>query len=113
MKEVQVRKKRGNRLGVEAEALWLRSRKRLRGTARLLTEMGSEKQGRKDQSTTVRRSRKPNLEARTERCVFCNATSVESVKALVSLVMTERVGKRGRILVLAVVDVSRAHFYGV
>ena len=37
---------------------------------------------------------------------------VESLKALVSHVMTERVGKRGRTLVLAVFDVSRAHFYG-
>ena len=35
------------------------------------------------------------------------------LKALVSHVMTERVDKRGRILVLAVFDVSRAHFYGV
>ena len=33
--------------------------------------------------------------------------------SLVSHVMTERVDKRGRILVLAVFDVSRAHFYGV
>ena len=38
---------------------------------------------------------------------------MESLKALVSHVMTERVDKRGRILVLAVFDVSRAHFYGV
>ena len=38
---------------------------------------------------------------------------VESLKALVSHVTTERVGKRGRTLVLAVFDVSRAHFYGV
>ena len=38
---------------------------------------------------------------------------VESLKALVSHVMTERVDKRGRTLVLAVFDVSRAHFYGV
>ena len=38
---------------------------------------------------------------------------VESSKALVSHVMTERVDKRGRNLVLAVFDVSRAHFYGV
>ena len=34
-------------------------------------------------------------------------------KALVSHVMTERVDKRGRTLVIAVFDVSRAHFYGV
>ena len=38
---------------------------------------------------------------------------VESSKALVSHVMTERVDRRGRILVLAVFNVSRAHFYGV
>ena len=38
---------------------------------------------------------------------------VESLKAWVSHVMTERVDKRGRTLVLAVFDVSRAHFYGV
>ena len=38
---------------------------------------------------------------------------VESLKALVGHVMTERVDKRGRNLVLAVFDVSRAHFYGV
>ena len=37
----------------------------------------------------------------------------QSLKALVSHVMTERVDKRGRNLVLAVFDVSRAHFYGV
>ena len=45
--------------------------------------------------------------------VFSAMPPVESLKALVSHVMTERVGKRGRILVLAVFDVSRAHFYGV
>ena len=39
--------------------------------------------------------------------------TVESLKALVSHIMTERIDKRGRILVLAVFDVSRAHFYGV
>ena len=38
---------------------------------------------------------------------------VESLKALVSHVMTERVDRRGRNLVLAVFDVSRAHFHGV
>ena len=38
---------------------------------------------------------------------------MESLKALVSHVMTERVDKRGRKLVLAVFDMSRAHFYGV
>ena len=45
--------------------------------------------------------------------VFCVMPPVESLKALVSYVMTERVDKRGRILVLAVFDVSRAHFYAV
>ena len=38
---------------------------------------------------------------------------VENLKALVSNVMTERTDKRGRNSVLAVFDVSRAHFYGV
>ena len=38
---------------------------------------------------------------------------VENLKALVSHVMTERIDKRGQNLVLAVFDVSRAHFYGV
>ena len=45
--------------------------------------------------------------------MFSAMPPVESLKALVRHVMTERVGKRGRILVLAVFDVSRAHFYGV
>ena len=45
--------------------------------------------------------------------VFSAMPPVESLKALVSHVMTERVDKSGRTLVLAVVDVSRAHFYGV
>ena len=38
---------------------------------------------------------------------------MESLKALVSHVMTERVDRRGRNLVLAVFDVSRAHFFTV
>ena len=38
---------------------------------------------------------------------------VESLKALVSHVMIERVDKRGRNLVLAVFDVSRAHLFSV
>ena len=41
--------------------------------------------------------------------LFCAMPPVESLKALVSHVMTERVGRRGRNLVLAVFDVSRAH----
>ena len=45
--------------------------------------------------------------------VFSAMPPVESLKALVSHVMTERVDKRGRALVLTVFDVSRAHFYGV
>ena len=45
--------------------------------------------------------------------VFSAMPPVESLKALGSHVMTERVDKRGRTLVLAVFDVSRAHFYGV
>ena len=38
---------------------------------------------------------------------------VKSLKALVSHVMTEPVDRRGRNLVLAVFDVSIAHFYGM
>ena len=45
--------------------------------------------------------------------VFSAMPPVESLKALVSPVMTERVDKRGRVLVLAVFDASRAYFYGV
>ena len=45
--------------------------------------------------------------------VFSAMPPVETLKALVSHVMTERVDKRGRTLVLAVFDVARAHFYGV
>ena len=47
------------------------------------------------------------------RDVFSAMPPVESLKAWVSHVMTERVHRRGRNLVLAVFDVSRAHFYGV
>ena len=45
--------------------------------------------------------------------VFSVMPPVESLKALVSHVMTERVDRRGQILVLAVSYVSRTHFYGV
>ena len=45
--------------------------------------------------------------------VFSAMPPVESLKALVSHMMTKRVDKCGRILVLAVFDVSRAHFYGL
>ena len=45
--------------------------------------------------------------------VFSAMPPVESLKALASHVMTERVDKRGRHLVLAVIDVSRAHFHRV
>ena len=45
--------------------------------------------------------------------VFSAMPPVESLKALVSHVLTERVDKRGRNMVLSVFDVSRAHFYGV
>ena len=47
------------------------------------------------------------------RDVFSAMPPVVSLKALVSHVMTERVDKRGRNMVLAVFDVSRAQFYGV
>ena len=45
--------------------------------------------------------------------LFSAMPPVESLKALVSHLMTERVGRRGRNLVFAVFGVSRAHFYGV
>ena len=45
--------------------------------------------------------------------VFSAMPPVESLKALVSHVMTERVDRRGQILVLAVFYVSRAHSCGV
>ena len=45
--------------------------------------------------------------------LFSAMPPVESLKALVSNLMTERVVRRGRNLVLAVLGVSRAHFYGV
>ena len=45
--------------------------------------------------------------------VFSAMPPVECLRALVSNMMTERVDKRGRNLVLAVLDVSKAHFYGV
>ena len=45
--------------------------------------------------------------------VFSAMPPVESLQALVCHVMTERVDRRGRNLVPAVFDVSRAHFYGV
>ena len=91
------RKKRGNRLSVEAEALWLRSRKRMRGTARptLLTEMGSEEQGSKGQSTTgcerIKKA-KSDDEKLEPSDVFSAMPPVESFHhAMVSYVMTERV----------------------
>ena len=55
----------------------------------------------------------PEYEKLEPSDVFSAMPPVESLKALVSHVMTERVDKRGQILVLAVFDVSRAHFYGV
>ena len=45
--------------------------------------------------------------------VFSAMPTVERLKAWVSHVMTERVDRRGRNLVLAVFDVSGAHFHGV
>ena len=45
--------------------------------------------------------------------LFSAMPPVESLKVLVSNLMTKRVDRRGRNLVLAVFDVSRAHFYGV
>ena len=45
--------------------------------------------------------------------VFSAMPQVENLKTLVSLVMTERVDRRGGTLVLAVFHASRAHFHGV
>ena len=45
--------------------------------------------------------------------LFSAMPPVESLKALVSHLMTERVGRRERNLVLEVFGVSRAHFYDV
>ena len=45
--------------------------------------------------------------------VFSVMPPMESLKALVSHVVTERVDRRGRNFGLAVFDVSRAHFHGV
>ena len=45
--------------------------------------------------------------------LFSAMPPVESLNALVSHVMTERVVRRGRNLVLGVFGVSRAHIYGV
>ena len=52
-------------------------------------------------------------EKREPSDVFSAMPPVESLKALDSHVMTERVDRRGRNFVLAVFDVSRAHSYGV
>ena len=63
----------------------------------------------------VREIKKANsADEKVEPCdVFSAMPPVESLEALVSHVMTERVDRRARNLVLAVFDVSRAHFYGV
>ena len=90
----------------------------MRGTARqtLLIETGLEKQGRKGQSSIgceeIKKAKSQD-EKLEPSDVFSAMPPVESLKALVSHVMTERFDKRGRTLVLAVFDVSRAHFYGV
>ena len=79
--------------------------------------MGLEKQRRKSQSSIGRERDQEGQESEYEKLepsdVFSAVTPLESLMALVSHVMTERVDKRGRILALAVFDVSRAHFYGV
>ena len=60
----------------------------------------------------MREIKKAKLEdEKLETCdLFSAMPQVESLKALVSHVMTERVGRRGRNLVPAVFGVSRAHF---
>ena len=78
--------------------------------------MGPEKQGEKrsEARLVVREIKKTKSEdEKLEPSDVFSAVPVESLKALVSHVMTERVDKRGRTLVLAVFDVSKAHFYGV
>ena len=63
----------------------------------------------------VREIKKSTTEdEKLEPCdVFSAKPPVESLTALVSHVMTERVGRRGRNLVLEVFDVPKPHFYGV
>ena len=78
--------------------------------------MGLENKGEKVRARLVVREikkAKSEYEKLEPSDVFSAMPPVESLKALVSHVMTERVDTRGRILVLAVFDVSRAHFYGV
>ena len=78
--------------------------------------MGVEEQGDGVRARLVVREikkRKTAEEKLEPSDVFSAMPPVESLKALVSHVMTERVDKRGRKLALAVFDVSRAHFYGV
>ena len=90
----------------------------MRGTTRptFLTEMRSEEESEKVRARLVVReikkakSKDENLEPSD---LFSAMPPVESLKASVSHVMTERVDGRGRNLVLAVFDVSRAHVYGV
>ena len=80
------------------------------GTTRqtLFVEMGFEKQRRKGQSSI---GRERDQEGQPSD-LFSAMLPVESVKALVSYVMSERVDKRGRILVFAVCSTSiRAHFH--
>ena len=77
--------------------------------------MGPENKGEKVRARLVVREikkAKSEYEKLEPSNVFSAMSPVESLKALVSHVMSERVDKRGRTLVLAVFDVSRAHFYG-
>ena len=75
--------------------------KRMRGTARptFLTEMGSEEQGREGRCTTgCERDQESQISrrvARTEKICFLQCHQWR-LKALVSHVMTERVGRSGR-----------------
>ena len=63
----------------------------------------------------MREIKKAKLEdEKLETCdLFAAMPPVDSLETLVSHVMTERVGRRRRNLVLAVFGVSRAHFHGV
>ena len=79
----------------------------------LFVEVRFEKQGRKVRARLVVREIKKAMseyEHLEPSDVFSAMPPVESLKAFESHVMTERVDKRGRVLDLAVFDVSKAHF---
>ena len=76
----------------------------------------AERQGRPYSLKWVLKNKEEKVRARLVVREIKKAKSVppvESLKALVSHVETERVDRRRRTLVLAVFDVSRAHFFTV